>query len=170
MPPVDAVSRFLGVLAVVAFVGSLAVLVLRRRPAVDAVRAHATMLAAAVAVTATAGSLWYSEVANFVPCELCWFQRVAMYPLAVVLPIAAVRGDDGIRAYARVLAGLGLLTSLWHVGLQRLPALADAGTCDAGASCSVIWVEAFGVLTIPTMAACGFLAIVVLTSLRTSAR
>ena len=170
MPPVAAVSRFLGVLAIAAVVGSLVVLVLRTRPTVDAVRTHATTLAAAVAVTATGGSLWYSEVANFVPCELCWFQRVAMYPLAVLLPLAAVRRDTGFHAHARVLAGLGLATSLWHVALQRVPALAGASTCDASASCNVIWVEAFGLLTIPTMAACGFLAIVVLTSLRPSAR
>lgn len=166
MPPVAEVSRFLAVLALVAGPGSLLLLALRRHPAVAPLRTHATAAAAAVAVTATAGSLWYSEVAGFVPCELCWFQRIAMYPLALVLPMAALRRDLAIRPYARALAGIGLLVSLWHVALQRLPSLSTATTCSADAPCTARWVDVFGFMTIPTMAACGFLAIVVLMSLR----
>lgn len=166
MPPVAEVSRFLAVLALIAGPGSLVVLALRRHPALAPLRANATAVAAAVAVTATAGSLWYSEVAGFVPCELCWYQRIAMYPLAVLLPLAAVRRDLSIRLYARILAGIGLVISLWHVALQRLPSLSGASTCAADAPCTARWVDVFGFLTIPTMAACGFVAILVLTSLR----
>lgn len=166
MPPVAEVSRFLAVLALVAGPGSLVVLALRRHPALRSLRAYATAAAAAVAVTATAGSLWYSEVAGFVPCELCWFQRIAMYPLAVLLPLAAFRRDLAIRPYARALAGIGLLISLWHVAVQRLPSLSGATTCAADVPCTTRWVDVLGVMTIPTMAACGFVAIIVLTSLR----
>ena len=162
--PVDVVSRFLGVLALVAGVGAVALVLLRRSPASVPVRAHALPLAAAVAVTATLGSLWFSEVAGFVPCELCWYQRYAMYPLAVVLSVAAVRGDQAVRLPARIVAGVGLLLSAWHVAVQRVPSLSGATSCSADAPCTAMWVEVFGLLTIPTMAACGFLAVLVLTS------
>ncbi len=161
---VDAVSRFLAVLALVAGVGGVLVVPLRRSPALAPLRRHALAAAAAVAATATAGSLYYSEIAQFAPCELCWWQRLAMYPLAVLLTVAAVRRDDGIRPYARVLAGLGLAVSLYHVGVQRFPSLAGTTSCSAEASCTVQWVDVFG-LSIPAMAACGFVAVLALTSL-----
>lgn len=161
---VDAVSRFLAVLALVAGVGGVLVALLRRSPAIAPLRRHALAAAAAVAATATAGSLYYSEIAQFAPCELCWWQRLAMYPLAVLLTVAAVRRDDGIRPYAQVLAGLGLAVSLWHVGVQRFPSLAGTTSCSAEASCTVQWVDVFG-LSIPAMAACGFVAVLALTSL-----
>ena len=160
---VDAVSRFLAVLAVVAGGGGIALLLARRHPAVAPLRRHA--LAAAAAGTAMAGSLWYSEVAGFLPCELCWWQRLAMYPLAVLLTLAAVRRDDAVRPYARVLAGGGLLVSVWHVAVQRVPAVAGTTSCSAEAPCSLVWVDVGGVLTIPTMAACGFLGVLALLSL-----
>ncbi len=167
MPPVTEVSRFLGVLALVAGPGSLVLLALRRSQVTAVVREQALPVAAAIATTATLGSLWYSEVAGFVPCELCWYQRIAMYPLAVVLVVAAVRRDDAIVPYARVLAGIGLAISTWHVAVQRVPSLSGASTCSTDVPCSAIWVDVFGLLTIPTMAACGFLAVLVLLSVRT---
>ena len=157
-------SRFLGVLAVVAAGGALWLLLLRRHPASAAIREHALPLAAAIATTAMLGSLWYSEVAGFVPCDLCWYQRYAMYPLAIVLTISAIRGDQRIRLPAAALAGIGLTTSAWHVAVQRVPSLSGATSCSAESPCSAMWVEVFGLLTIPTMAACGFLAVLVLLS------
>lgn len=162
---VDVVSRFLAVLAVVAGPGGLLLLAFRRHPALAALRDHALAAAAAVAGTAMVGSLWFSEVAGFVPCELCWWQRLAMYPLALLLTLAAVRRDDAVRPYARLLAGAGLLVSLWHVGIQRFPAIAGTSTCSADAPCTVMWVDVGGVLTIPTMAACGFVGVLALLAL-----
>lgn len=161
---VDVVSRFLGVLALVAAGGAVWLLLLRRHPATAALREHALPVAAAVATTAMLGSLWYSEVAGFVPCDLCWYQRYAMYPLAVVLTVAAVRRDASIRVPARLAAGVGLAISAWHVAVQRVPSLSGATSCSAEAPCTAVWVEVFGLLTIPAMAACGFLAVLVLTS------
>ena len=68
----------------------------------------APVLAAAVAASATAGSLYFSEVADFVPCQLCWYQRIAMYPLAVILPLALWRRDRAVGQYALVLGGIWL--------------------------------------------------------------
>ena len=86
-------------------------------------------LAGLVAVLATAGSLWFSEAAHFPPCELCWFQRIAMYPFAVLLAVAASRRDRAIRPYAVVLAVCGLVISAYHNVIETFPtALPGAAT------------------------------------------
>jgi disulfide bond formation protein DsbB len=165
----DVFANFLGLLAVAAAVGSVSAVVARTTGARTWVPDAPTALTVAfgVATVATAGSLVFSEVYHFVPCELCWVQRIAMYPLALVLGIATVRRDLDIRRYAVPLAGLGALVSTWHVLVQRVPAMAGTTSCDAAAPCTGIWVEALGLLTIPTMALVGFLAI---TALLTTAR
>ena len=117
-------------------------------------------LAAVVAVAATAGSLYFSEVRNFTPCELCWFQRIAMYPLAVMLPLATMRRDRGIVPYALVLAGLGAAVSIYHYQLQLFP---DQGSsCSADAPCSFRWVEVFGFVSIPLLALGSFVLVITL--------
>lgn len=121
---------------------------------------HAVLLAVLVALTAAAGSLFYSEVAGFVPCELCWFQRVAMYPLAAILVVGLVRRRADVRPYALALAALGLPISAYHAVLQRLPGLPSA-SCSLEAPCTAIWVNTFGVISIPVMAGVAFLTILV---------
>jgi disulfide bond formation protein DsbB len=108
-------------------------------------------LAGGVAVLAMVGSLWFSEGAHFPPCKLCWYQRIAMYPLAFLLPFAAWRRDRGVRPYALLLAGLGLLVSLWHNFIETFPDH-DPGGCDPTNPCTVRWVEGLGFWTIPRMA------------------
>lgn len=163
---VAATSRFLALLAFVAVGGAVAVSALRLLPGAGPaglrsdVGRVAPWLAAAVAVASTGGSLYYSEIAGFVPCELCWFQRIAMYPLAVILPVAAVRGDRSVGRHALPLAMLGAAVSIYHVQLQAFP---DQSTsCDAAAPCTVREVTAFGFVTIPMMALAGFVAITAL--------
>ena len=118
-------------------------------------------VAALVAGAATAGSLIYSEVYLFEPCRLCWYQRIAMYPLVVILGIAAVRGDVSVRRYVAPIAVIGAAISIWHIGVERLPGL-PSGSCSISAPCDLIWVERFGFVTIPVMALAGFLAILTL--------
>jgi disulfide bond formation protein DsbB len=114
-------------------------------------------LAFVVAAVATLGSLYYSEVAHFTPCRLCWYQRIAMYPLAVVLGIATFRRDLGVRRYVLPLALIGLAVSVYHVQLQLFPDQATA--CDVEAPCTTKEVEELGFVTIPFMAGAGFVAI-----------
>lgn len=123
----------------------------------------APVLAALVAVGATAGSLYFSEVADFVPCELCWFQRIAMYPLAVILPMAAVRRDTDVLRYVLVLAGLGLAVSAYHIQLQAFPE--QSSFCEVANPCSASWVEGLGFATIPMLAAMSFVLIIGLAAL-----
>jgi len=167
-----AVSTFLAILALVAFaIVTVTVIValadrwsllpgeMRRMRAT--VGSSALWLAASVAMIATAGSLYFSEVAGFIPCTLCWYQRIAMYPLALVLGIAAWRGEVGVRRYAAPLAGIGALISLYHIGVERLPGL-PTGSCSLAVPCNLIWVERLGFITIPVMALAGFLLIITL--------
>lgn len=111
-----------------------------------------------VAVLATVGSLWFSHRADFPPCVLCWYQRIAMYPLALLLPLAALRRDRSIRPYVMLLAGVGLAVNTWHNVVETFPNV-GAGGCDPANPCTIRWVEAFGFWTIPRMATVCFLAV-----------
>lgn len=130
--------------------------------AVDALR-----LSAVVATGAMAGSLYFSEVADFPPCEMCWYQRIAMYPIAVIGIVAAIRRDRRVLPYLAVLASLGLVASGYHIVIQWFPE--QSAFCEASNPCSSRWVEGLGWMTIPQMAAACFLVIVTLsiTGLRT---
>lgn len=115
-----------------------------------------------VAIGATLGSLYLSEGAGLIPCELCWFQRIAMYPLAVILPVARWRRDRSVLPYVRLLAIVGFLIGAYHVQLQLFPE--QSSFCEVSNPCSSTVAEAFGVFTIPQLSTLSFLLLVVHTS------
>jgi disulfide bond formation protein DsbB len=165
----DQVSVFFALLALLAELGAvlLALSLIARRisPAAQWPRAVLAsvspltlVLAASVATAATLGSLYYSEIANFPPCHLCWYQRICMYPLALILGIAAARRDRSVRWYALPLVVTGAAISTWHILVEHFPSLAS-GACDPTNPCSIVWVEKFGYLTIPAMALSGFVVL-----------
>ena len=78
-------------------------------------------LAWIIATTSMLGSLYLSEVAKFVPCKLCWYQRICMYPLALILGIAAARRDRTVRVYVLPLAGIGAAIAAYHSWIQAFP-------------------------------------------------
>jgi len=125
---------------------------------------HPIAWAWAVAVLATCGSLYFSEIAHLTPCSLCWYQRIAMYPLVFVLGVGAVRGDPGVWRYALPLATVGLLIAGYHVALEWQPAL-DVGMCGAGPPCSLRYFAVFGFVSIATMSGAAFLLILALLGL-----
>lgn len=171
---VDTVTLFFALLAVgaEASVASLAVLAAGARLAprvaelreevVDAVGPQAFALALVVAAVATGGSLYLSEVAHFVPCRLCWYQRGAMYPLVPVLAVLAWRRWFAARWAVLAVAVVGGAISTWHVLIERFPSLESSTSCDPTNPCSLIWVRRLGYLTIPTMALSGFALIAAL--------
>lgn len=167
-----AMERFFALLAFLAGGLAIGLLVARFLPVadhlVDMVRPIRLWLAWLVAAVAMAGSLYFSEIANFEPCELCWFQRIAMYPLALVLLIAALRRDEGIRHYAVPVASVGATISAYHYLIEWHPSL-DAGACEITAPCTAPWFRQFGFVSLPLMALCGFAAIVSLLTLGPSA-
>jgi len=107
-----------------------------------------------IAVGATFGSLYLSEVIGLVPCELCWFQRIAMYPMAIILVLARIRGDRHVLPYVGLLSVVGLAIALYHVQLQLFPE--QSSFCDVVNPCSSKAGEALGWMTIPQMAAICF--------------
>jgi len=121
-------------------------------------------IAAVIAATSMLGSLYFSEIADYLPCTLCWYQRIAMYSLAIILSIAAFRSDRAIRVYALPLAGIGASIALYHWLLERLPDL-DAGACSAQVPCEFVWFERFGFVTLSFMALTGFVAIITLVTM-----
>ena len=116
----------------------------------------------AIALVATLGSLYFSEIAHFEPCRLCWFQRIAMYPLAVLLLGIAIKRDirNGF-AYAIAFPVVGAGISIYHEYIVYNPS-AESASCRRGVSCTVRWIEKFGYVQIPTLALTAFLAIIVL--------
>jgi disulfide bond formation protein DsbB len=114
-----------------------------------------------VAVVATAGSLIYSEVIHFMPCRLCWYQRIAMYPMSVILLVGAIRREVVVKYYALPFALGGLAISIWHYLIQTFPSL-EGGSCDPNNPCSAKYVDVFGFVSIPFMAGAGFTLIAVL--------
>jgi disulfide bond formation protein DsbB len=120
-------------------------------------RATLTML---IALGATLGSLYFSEVAGYVPCRLCWFQRIAMYPLAVIGAVWLIRGGREGRAYVLPIAAVGALISTYHYLIEWNPSL-DSGVCAAsGPACSDVWFRSFGFVTLALMALVAFVAII----------
>lgn len=109
----------------------------------------------AVALLAAAGSLYFSESANYTPCTLCWYQRIAMYPLVLILGIAILRRDTGVRIYAIPVAAVGAVIATYHWLLERIPEL-DYGACSAGVPCTQKWFEEFGFVTLPFLALIAF--------------
>ncbi|MHA7964790.1 disulfide oxidoreductase [Paenibacillus sp. CAU 1782] len=115
-----------------------------------------------VAVTATLGSLYFSEIRGFIPCELCWFQRILMYPLAIILGIAAFYEDDKIKRYVLPLSILGICVSTYHYMKQKLPWLNEIQPCTQGVPCSTEHFNWLGFITIPFMALTAFVLITLL--------
>jgi disulfide bond formation protein DsbB len=123
-------------------------------------------LAFLVAAVATIGSLYFSERAGFVPCRLCWYQRIAMYPLSVVLLVGAIRRDVAVRWYVGPLAAIGALIAGYHTLIEWRPQL-DTGACElTGPSCTYVWFREFGFISLATMALVGFLTILSLLFVR----
>lgn len=156
----DDVTAVFAVLATLGAVGgvllALACLVPSVRTTVrDALGDQGVPVAWLVALVATLGSLYLSEVAHFDPCRLCWYQRIAMYPLVVVLGVGWLRRDPAARLMGLILAGLGLLVNLWHLAVELWPTL-EGDSCNPFNPCSLRWVEQWGFWTIPRMATVAF--------------
>ena len=121
------------------------------------------ILAFTVSLVATLGSLFYSEIAGYEPCKLCWYQRILMYPQVILLGLALFRKETFIRTYSIVLSSLGALIALVHYTGQLGFNIFNLGCLAVGysANCSQRFVLEFGYITIPMMALSAFLLILV---------
>ncbi|HEX6311204.1 MAG TPA: disulfide bond formation protein B [Acidimicrobiia bacterium] len=162
---VDVANKFFLVLTLAANAAVLGfvVVALTSRPlrlrVVSMIGPDALRLAWLVAAVATAGSLYYSEAADFAPCLLCWYQRICMYPLVAVLGVGAVRRDPGTRWFAAPLVAVGAPLALYHWLVERVPSLSDSVSCSAAAPCAIPWFEELGFVTLAYMDLSAFLLI-----------
>ena len=154
----DTYTHLTAFLAIAANILTLALLIAWRR---NRVPSQALWGAAGVAAVAMVGSLIFSLVYDLVPCDLCWYQRIAMYPLVLILGVAAYRKDlAGARWFGLPVAGVGAVISSYHYLIQHFPSL-EAGTCSFSVPCSAPYVWRYGFLSIPYMALSGFVLIIV---------
>lgn len=122
---------------------------------------YALILAFAVALTSTLGSLFLSEVAKFQPCLLCWYQRIVMYPQAIILYLAFIRRETVIKPYAIALSVVGAIIASYHYFIQLFPE-AEILPCNIGAVSCTQGKFYFGYISIPFMALTGFILIIIL--------
>ncbi|MEC0230204.1 disulfide oxidoreductase [Paenibacillus alba] len=114
-----------------------------------------------IALIATLGSLYFSEIMHFLPCKLCWYQRILMYPLAIILGIAAVRRDYKLTIYVLPLTLWGACISIYHVLLQA-GIFHESATGCGPVPCDVDYLNWLGFITIPMLAGAAFILISIL--------
>lgn len=106
-------------------------------------------------------SVFYGEILQNAPCPLCWYQRIALFPLVFLLGLALYRGDRGIVPYAIMLAIFGLLTALFQAAQEYLPSF-KTGLCSLGTSCTESVYTLFGFIQFPVVSAMGFALLIFL--------
>jgi len=111
-----------------------------------------------VALVATLGSLYLSEIRQIEPCMLCWYQRIAMYPLVIVLGVALLRRDGDVWKTVLPLSLIGACTAAYHIAVQWIPSI-EVTQCATSAPCSLRYFVLYGWVTIPAMAGAAFLLI-----------
>jgi disulfide bond formation protein DsbB len=110
-----------------------------------------------VSSVATGGSLFFSEIAGFIPCELCWYQRICMYPLTIVTLLAAIANDRRVGRYLLPLPLVGAGVSIYHLLVENgVVHQAQACLLSAPGGCATKWINEFGYMTIPTLALTAF--------------
>lgn len=115
-----------------------------------------------VALVATLGSLFFSEVMHFIPCSLCWYQRIFMYPLVLIFLVNLLYPDDNVYKYALPIALSGLAIAIYH-NLLMFKIIPEAlSPCVQGVPCSVDYLNWFGFITIPLLSFIAYVAIVML--------
>lgn len=115
-----------------------------------------------LALVSAAGSLFFSEVMDLPPCVLCWYQRIAMYPLVVIIGIGILTSDKSWRLYSLPLALAGLAIAAYH-NLIYYGVIPESLTpCTQGVSCSERQIEWLGFITIPLMGLASFLVMTLL--------
>ena len=113
-----------------------------------------------VAAVATGGSLFFSQVAHFVPCELCWFQRIAMYPLAIITLLAALANEHVVARYLLPLPVVGAAVAVYHLLVENhVVEQTQAWQISAPGGCATRWLDEFGYVTIPTLALTAFVLV-----------
>lgn len=120
---------------------------------------YGSYLALMIALSAMLGSLYFSEVLHLPPCVLCWYQRIAMYPLVAIIGVGILRNDRNYPYYVLPLSVIGSLVAFYQVLLQYGLVSEKLAPCSLGVSCAAIQIEYFGFITIPNLSLVAFLVL-----------
>lgn len=118
-----------------------------------------------VALASALGSLFFSEVMRFSPCVLCWYQRIAMYPLVLIFLVGGFQTARSTFAFSLPLVVSGWVIAFYHNLLHYKIVPESASPCLEGVSCSTVYINWFGFLTIPMLSLIAFTTLIVLLTL-----
>lgn len=124
-------------------------------------RQYSLYFAWVVSLIATLGSLYFSEIREFIPCEYCWYQRIFMYPLVIILGIATFKNDTSVKQYVLPVAAIGWLIALYHYMVQKIPGFAPIKPCVTGVPCNAQYINWLDFITIPFLSLMAFTFIIV---------
>jgi disulfide bond formation protein DsbB len=116
-------------------------------------KTYSLFLAWLISLVSVLGSLYFSEIVKHEPCQLCWFQRICIFPLALILGIASWKNFFGIATYALPLVAIGLGFALYQIAIQEIPGWQPIDLCGAGPSCTEKYPIGLGPITIPMLSA-----------------
>jgi disulfide bond formation protein DsbB len=122
---------------------------------------HHLLAAWLVSIAAMLGSLYFSEIRHFIPCTFCWYQRILMYPLTIIIGTAYYYGDHKAHRYVLPLSVLGMAVSAYHITLQKIPFMHEFEMCTSGVPCSGEYINWLGFITIPVLSFTAFSAITI---------
>ncbi|PKI80251.1 disulfide bond formation protein B [Malaciobacter halophilus] len=115
-----------------------------------------------VALIATLGSLFFSEVMQFIPCSMCWYQRIFMYPLVIIFLVALLYPDDKLFKYSIGLVIVGWIIAFYHNLLMFGIIPESVVPCVQGVPCSTEYINWFGFITIPLLSLFAYSTILIL--------
>ncbi len=115
-----------------------------------------------IVTISTLGSLFFSHVMEFAPCVLCWYQRICLFPLVIILAVGLFPFDKRVVAYALPLAIAGWMTAFYHNLLYSGIIPQELQPCSQGVSCTEKYIDLFGFITIPMLSLFGFTIIIAL--------
>jgi len=126
------------------------------------IKKNLAQLALAQAAVASLGSLYFSEVLKFPPCVLCWYQRIFMYPLVLILAVGIWKKDKNLAYFTLPLSITGAVIVFYHNLLYYNIIPQSQAPCTLGISCTTKFFEWFGFITIPLLSLSAFITITIL--------
>lgn len=114
-----------------------------------------------ISIVAVIGSLYFSEIRGFVPCELCWYQRILMYPLLIILGIGFYKKDKQVSLYSLPFSIIGIVVALFHYLHQKTDYFKQTFQCTHGVPCSGQYINWLGFITIPFLSLIAFIFITI---------
>ncbi len=126
------------------------------------IKEYSAHIAWVIALASMIGSLYFSEVFNFAPCVLCWYQRIIIYPLVLLIPVGIMLKDKRLASYILPLTVVGLIVSIFQNLLYYKVIPEAIMPCVDGVSCTTKYIDYFGFLTIPLLSLLSLIAITVL--------